>query len=384
MVLAAVAVLVVAIAVPRIISLLRPDAPDAAPRHAAPEVATVTPERHEGRITVSGYGAVRPLREITLIAEVAGKVTWTAANFVTGGTFRRGQELLRIDSTDYANAVTIARAEVVQRRLDLLRAEEEVTVAREEWSRLEGLTGGREQPDSTELGSLVFREPQRQAAAAQLESARARLRDAEARLRRTRVTAPFNGRLRTKGADLGQFVGPGHVVAAYYGTDAAEIDVAVAGRDVSLLGDDVGAGPQRARARIVASLAGGVHEWTGFVHRTEGALSEASRTLNAVVRVERPYESTGQRPPLRVGTYVTAYLEGRAFDEYFTLPRGALRPDGMVWTVEDGRLRMRPVDIMQEVEDTIYLTRGVAESDVVVIGTLDAVTDGMQVQLSSQ
>ena len=384
MVLAAVAVLAAAIAVPRIVSLLRPDGPEAVPRHVAPEVTTVRPERHEGRITVSGYGAVRPLREITLIAEVAGTVTWTAASFVTGGTFRRGQELLRIDSTDYANAVTIARAEVVQRRLDVLRAEEEVTIAREEWSRLEGLTGGRGRPDSTELGSLVFREPQRQAAEAQLESARARLRDAEARLGRTRVTAPFNGRIRSKGADLGQYVGPGQVVAAYYGTDVVEIDVAVAGRDVALLGDVVGNGPQRARARVVASHAGGTHEWEGYVHRTEGALSEASRTLNAVIRIERPYEASGQRPPLMVGTYVTAYLEGREFGEYFTLPRGALRPDGVVWTVEDGRLRMRPVDIMQEVEDTIYLMGGVTEEDVVVIGTLEAVTDGMQDQLSSQ
>lgn len=384
MILAAAAVLAVAISVPRILSRLRPESPDPAVQHVPPEVAAVHAERHEGRITVSGYGSVRPLREITLIAEVAGKVTWTADGFVTGGMFREGQELLRIDSVDYANAVTIARAEVVQRQLDVLRAEEESAIAREEWSRLEDRTGDVGQPDSTELGSLVFREPQWQAAAALLESARARLQDAEARLQRTRITAPFNGRIRTIGADLGQVVGPGQVVAAFYGTDVAEIDVAVAGRDVALLGDVLGGGARRTRATVVAAHAGGVHEWEGYVHRTEGALSEASRTLNAVIRVLRPYETDGQRPPLLVGTYVTAHLEGRQFDVYYTLPRGALRQGAAVWVVEDGRLRIRSVEIIQEVEDTVYVSGGITEEDAVVTGTLDAVTDGMQVQLITQ
>lgn len=346
-----------------------------------PEVVTVTPLPGEGRITLRGSGTVRPLHEVTLVAQVAGKITWIADEFVTGGAFRQGEIILQIDSTDYVNAVTLARADVIQRQLDLLRAEEEMTVSKEEWALLEDRTGVQRPADSTTLGSLVLKEPQRHAAAAQLESAHARLRDAEARLERTRITAPFNGRLRSKGADLGQFVGPGQAVASYFGTDVVEVDVPIAGKDVPLLGDLLLRGTASARARLVLATGGGVHEWQGVVHRTEGALTEATRTLSAVIRVRRPYERSDARPPLLVGTFLTAYLEGKRIDSYYSLPRQVLREDDMVWVVRDGRLYSQPVEILQEVEETLLITGGVTEADLVVTSMLDVMIDGMQVRV---
>ena len=376
----AIAVIAGAIVLPRMLSEPRSSDQEAKSEQVFPAVTTVTPSAHEGRVVILGNGTVRPLREVTLVAEVAGRITWVAEEFVTGGAFRQGEEILRIDSTDYANAVTVARAEVVQRQFDLLRAEEEMAVSKEEWALLESRTGVHRQLDSTELGSLVFKEPQWNAAVAQLQSAQARLHDAEARLRRTRITAPYNGRLRTKGAGLAQFVGLGHVIASYYGTDEVEINVSVAGRDVTLLGDLLARGTESTRARLVVRYAGGEHEWEGVVHRTEGILAESTRTLSAVVRVQRPYESRDGRPPLLVGTFVTAYLEGRHFDRYYTLPREALRDGGVVWVVHQGRLYARPVEIIQEVEDTLYVLSGVTAEDSVVTSMLNVVIDGMRVR----
>ncbi len=383
-VLGAIAVIAGGIIAPNLLSRLRPGTLDIEPEHVLPAVTTVMPSVHGGRLTIRGYGTVRPLREITLIAEVAGRITWVAEAFVSGGAFHRGDELLRIDSTEYANAVIVARAEVVQRQFDLLRAEEEMTIARQEWTLLENRRGVQRQEESTELGSLVFREPQQKAAAAQLRSARAHQDDAEARLKRTRIAAPFNGRVRGKSADVGQFVGPGQVVASYYGTDAAEIDVPVAGRDVALLGDLLMRRAAPARARIVGTSAGGRKEWEGVVHRTEGALTESTRSLNAVVRVYRPYESSDERPPLLIGTFVTAYLEGKHLDLYYTLPRESLREGGAVWVVSAGRLYARPIEIIQEVEDTLYVLGGITEADSVVTSVLDAVADGMRVRTAAE
>lgn len=357
------------------------EAPDQAPNQVLPEVATVMPVASEGRITLRGSGTVRPLREVTLVAEVAGKITWIADDFVTGGAFRQGEAMLQIDSTDYVNAVTLARAEVVQRQLDLLKAEEEMAVSKEEWTLLEDRTGVQRPADSTTLGSLVLKEPQRHAAAAQLESAHARLRDAEARLERTRITAPFNGRVRSKGADLGQFVGPGQAVASYFGTDVVEVDVPIAGKDVLLLGDLILRESASARARLVLATSGGVHEWQGIVHRTEGALTEATRTLSAVIRVRQPYEQSDVRPPLLVGTFVTAILEGRRIDRYYKIPRQALRAGDAVWVVRDGRLYSQSVEILQEVEDTLLVTDGVTEADSVVTSVLEVMIDGMRVRV---
>ena len=369
-------VIVLAMMLPR----PRNSSPETTPNQAIPIVTTVAPKSQDGRVKILGNGTVRPLQEVTLVAEVGGKITWVAEEFVTGGAFRQGQEMLRIDSTDYANAVVVARAEAVQRQFDLLRAEEEMAISKQEWRLLESRTGVHRPVDSTELGSLVFKEPHWKVAVAQLQSARARLRDAEMRLSRTRVVAPYNGRLRTKGAGLGQFVGPGHMIGSYYGTDAVEISVSVSGRDLTLLGDLLGRESPSTRARLIARYAGAEHEWMGVVHRTEGALSELTRTLNVIVRVQRPYERSNVRPPLLVGTFVTAYLEGRHFDQYYMLPREALKEAGEVWVVRGGRLYGQPVEVIQEVEDTVYVLSGVTERDSVVTNMLNVVTDGMRVR----
>ena len=363
-----------------LLSQLRSDTPEPTSERVLPFVTTVAPTAHEGRITIRGNGTVRPLREVTLISEVSGKIIWVADEFVTGGAFRQGQEILRIDSTDYANAVTVAQAEVIQRQFDLLRAEEEMAIAREEWGLLESRTGVQRQVDSTELGSLVFKEPHWRAAVAQLQGAKARLQDAEARLKRTRITAPYNGRLRNKGADLGQFVGAGHVIASFYGTDIVEISVPIAGSDITLLGDLLASGTGSTHARLIARNADGEHEWFGSVHRTEGTLDESTRTLNVIVRAHKPYESSDVRPPLLVGTFVTAYLEGRHFDQYYTLPRETLRESDQVWIVREDRLYVQPIEIIQEVENTLYVLNGITGEDQVVTSMLNAVTDGMRVR----
>ena len=169
------------------------------------------------------------------------------------------------------------------------------------------------------------------------------------------------------------------MLTSYYGTDAVEVSVPVSGRDITLLGDVPAPGTTPMYARLVVRYAGGEHEWMGVVHRTEGILSESTRTLNVIVRVQNPYESSNVRPALLVGTFVTAYLDGRYFDQYYTLPREALK-EGAVWVVRDGRLRARSVDVIQEVDDTLYVLNGITAEDSVVSDMPNIVTDGMRVR----
>jgi multidrug resistance efflux pump len=98
---------------------------------AVPVVEAVQPEMRQGALQVRGNGSVRPTREISLVAEVAGKVVWTSPAMKTGGYFQVGQALVRIDPADYENAVAMAEAEVAQRRYELLLSQQEAELARE-------------------------------------------------------------------------------------------------------------------------------------------------------------------------------------------------------------------------------------------------------------
>lgn len=366
---------------------LRTEAPRIDPPRQSPLVMTIKPTAQEGHLAVRGNGTVRPIHEIDLIAEVAGKVVSVSDALVSGGFFQQGDTLLQIDPADYENAVSVAEAEVTQRHFELLMAQQEVEVAREEWARLERRTGVNRSPDSTALGSLVFKEPQRKAAVALLKSAEARLDDAQTRLARTRITAPFTGRVRAKIADIGQYVGPGQAVASIYSADAVEIVVPLSSRDAALLADlwtpesRRGRGP-RLPATVTVDFGGQRYEWEGSVERIEGALNEATRTVNVVVRVAHPYQTKAGWPPLMVGTFTTVILQGMALDRYYVLPRDALREGDTVWVVEDEILYVRPVEVIQEVDEEIYVTSGITENDAVVTSTLSVMTDGMSVRVA--
>jgi len=220
-----------------------------------------------------------------------------------------------------------------------------------------------------------------------LKSADARLDDTRTRLARTTIAAPFDGRVRTKMADLGQYVAPGQTVAAIYSTDAVEVVVPLSWREAVLLTDlwaresRQGRGPGLP-ATVSAAFGGQRYQWDGYVDRTEGTLDEATRTVNVVVRVLQPYGAAEGRPPLMVGTFTEVDLQAMALDRYVVLPRATLREGDTVWIVEQGTVRVREVEVVQEVDEEIYVTNGITENDRVITSTLAVMTEGMTVRVA--
>ncbi len=135
-------------------------------------------------------------------------------------------------------------------------------------------------------------------------------------------------------------------------------------------------------ATVSAAFGGQRYQWDGYVDRTEGTLDEATRTVNVVVRVSQPYRTTEGRPPLMVGTFTEVDLQAMAMDRYVVLPREALREGNTVWIVEQGTLRVREIEVVQEVDEEIYVTNGITENDRVITSTLTVMTEGMSVRVA--
>ncbi len=363
---------------------LRPEPPREEIVTTAPIVETRAIVASSGPLTVRGSGTVSPVREVNLAAEVPGRIVWVSPGYVNGGSFSEGDVILRIDPSDYENAVAVVEAEVTQRQLEVMLAEEESAIATDEWRRLQEREGTSKETRESGLGSLVLREPQKKLAEAVLNGAEARLSDARSRLARTDVRAPFNGIIRSKLAEVGQYVGPGAIVASFFGTDNVEISTSLPAGDASLVGDLFSsAGSVRIPAIVKASFGGRSHEWDGYVHRVEGALDPATRMYRVAVRVDRPYNPTGGRPPLLVGMYAGVEIEGISLESYFRIPREALRDESRVWTVVDGQLRMRSVHIVQEVDRFIVVDDGLNAGDMIILSVLPVVSDGMNVRAAN-
>ncbi len=349
--------------------------------------------RQDLAFDVRAQGTVLPRTETTLIAQVAGEVTRVSADFETGGFFSRGEVLVELDPRDYRVAVRRARAQVAQARLQVVQQEAEAQVAIEEWQQL-----GEGEPSA-----LVAREPQVAQARAGLEAAEAELEKAELDLERARIRAPFDGRVRAKRVGRGQFLTPGAPLATIHATDYAEVRLPVADDQLAYLDLPFAyrtaaraTGPEvTLRARFGRTL----HSWQGRIVRSEGELDSRSRMLNLVARVEDPYAAPEgrkrddaaagdpERPPLAVGLFVEAEIEGRPAAGVVVLPRSALRPEGdrhQVLVVDgDSRLRFRDVEVLRLEGERAVIGDGLSAGETVCVSPLDVATDGMKVRTAA-
>ena len=246
-----------------------------------------------------------------------------------------------------------------------------------------------EEPDSASLSSLIFREPQLQAARAGLRSAEAQLADARLALARTRIRAPFDGVVRSKSVDVGQYVAPGQSLGSLYDTGEVEVVVSLTDTEATLVDGlwQAGAGNRdtRIRSTVRATFGGRSYEWPAYVDRAEGALNEQTRTVDVVVRVPDPFDSDQKgRPPLLLGTYATVDIQGEFRDSYVVLPRTALRDGAQVYVVErDTLLVIRPASRLQEIGGDVLVASEISPGEEVVVSPMDIVTDSMIVEVAN-
>lgn len=334
-------------------------------------------------LDVHSQGTVEPRTESTLVSEVAGRITAVSDAFAAGGFFRQGQVLVEIDPRDYRLAVSDAEAALAQARVGLERESAEADLARQEWDELG--RGGEASP-------LLLRKPQLAQARAAVAAAEAAVERARLNLSRTRVTAPFAGRVRSKRADVGQFVTAGTPVAEVYSTDFAEVRLPVSRQDLAFLDVGVGWAADGAtpRVELTGELGGEAHTWVARVVRTAAEIDPQSRMLSLFARVDDPLSrnggTAGGPPPLPMGLFVEAEIEGRSLPSAYVLPRRALRPtartaDTEVMVVDpQGQLTFRPVRVVRTAGDEVVVGSGLRDGDRVVVSPLEEAVDGMTVR----
>lgn len=386
-------ILIGAIVVARVMIALRPEPPRRPPEPETPLVTVQPAKRGDGPIPIHGAGTVRPRAETAVATEVAGKIVWVSRNMQSGAHVSSGELLVRIDESDYRNRVEQARADVAVQEVALLQAQEEVRLAIEEYEQFRSREA-RRGLDRSAPSPLTLRRPQLDAARAQLDRARAQLADAELALNRTEVRAPFDGRVRDETANIGAFVAAGQSIGRVYASDAVEVVVPITDDDALQIpglwsltaGDDDPAVP----AVVVTEYDRRRFEWDGYVDRAETALDEQTRTIDVIVVVPDPFRSGRPRdsaavasaPPLLVGAFANVEIQGGTPD-YFVLPRRALRPGDEVWAVDDtGRVRIVRVEVLQEIDDRMYVLGDFRDGQPVVVAGVALATDGMLVRVA--
>lgn len=321
---------------------------------------------------IASQGTVTPKLETTLISEVNGRILAVSDNFVAGGFFKKGDLLVQVEPADYLTAVKAAEAALAGAKAQLEEERARARVAETEWR---SFTEGK-------APALGLRQPQLASALANVQSKEAELERAQRDLARTEIRAPYDGMVRSRMANLGQFISRGSQLGTILGTEVAEVRLPLTDTDFGFLPQQLGS-VSEIPVTLSAVVAGQPQQWQASIVRTEGVLDERSRVIYAVAEVRDPYQLAGSQLPLQFGRFVQAEITGVAASQVTKVPRHLLRPGNQLLVVDaDNLLQFRAVELNRADANFAYVGSGTVASDRLVISPVTNPLAGTTVRVA--
>lgn len=339
------------------------------------EVQTLALQQHQ--VMLESFGVVRPRVQSLLISQASGQVTYVSDNFREGGFFKQGELLLKLDDRDHQAALKSAQANVLVAEQDLQEEQARNKQAATDWQRL----GNGEQANN-----LVLREPQLAAAKAQLLSAQAQREKAKLDLERSKIIAPYDGRILKRHVDLGQVVSNNSQLAELYAIDRVDVRLPIKNKDLPFIDlpenfRDGTKNPEGADVSFYSDLIGEQY-WKGIVVRTEGAIDSLAQQLYVVAQINDPYKASAENQyPIKIGQYVSAKIYGKTINKALVIPNASIYQGSYVYVVEGDLLKRQNITLAWQNDQQAMIKSGLKAGQQLVLTALGQVNSGTRVNI---
>lgn len=332
------------------------------------------------QVVINSFGTVKPRTQSGLVAQASGQIILVSDQFREGGFFEKGDVLLKLDDRDHRAEVKAAQANLLTAQQGLQEEQARGRQALTDWQRL----GNGEQ-----ASNLVLREPQLAAAQAQVLSAQAQLEKAELDLERTKIVAPYAGRVLSRTVDLGQVVTNNTELATIYAIDSVEIRLPIKNKDLPFINlpeqfRDGMTNKSGSDVEFSSDLVG-VQSWQGQVIRTEGAIDESAQQLYVVAQIDDPYKATKQNQyPIKIGQYIKAQISGKLVEDVLVIPNSVIYQGTYVYTVKEGVLQRKNITLAWQNAKDAIIADGLTSGDKLVLTPLGQVSSGTRVKIMGE
>jgi membrane fusion protein, multidrug efflux system len=302
-------------------------------------------------------GDVRPRYESQLGFRVGGKIVERKVD--VGATVKRGDVLMRLDPQDLRLAESQARA-------TLRAAETERDLARADYKRHVDLRA----QNFVSQAVLDTKQSALKAAQANVDAARAGLRGQANQSNYASLAADADGVVTAIEAEVGQVVQPGSPVVRVARTVEKEVVIGIPEDKVGQL---------RAASDVTVRL------WANEAVAIPGRIREVSPVADPATRTYTVKVAIPENADVRLGMTATVELAtGGNGAAGLRLPLTALvqhKGASSVWIVENGAVKLVPVQVVGQVRNDVLVTGQVAAGQNVVTAGVNLLRNGQKVRI---
>jgi len=315
-------------------------------------------------VTIQEKGRLQALRRVELYSEVQGILLAGDRLFKEGTAYNSGDILLSLDDSEFRASLTAQKSTlyniIAQIMPDLKLDYPEVA---DKWeSYLKNLDIQRAippLPDYNNDREKFFINSRN------IVTTYYNIKNLEERLRKYTISAPYYGIVTEALVDPGTLVRPGQKLGTFISPSTYELPVSVAESAQSYLA--IG---RSVRAYTLDRS----QSWQGKITRISPTIDPTSQGIPVFIQL--------RGKGLSEGMFLEAHIAGDAIDSGYEISRKLLVENDKTFVVEDGKLRLRDVDVSIFKESTAIIT-DLEDGTVLLQSPIPGAYDGMLVTIAT-
>jgi len=315
--------------------------------------------------SVEYMGRVTSHSEIVLIAEVRGEIMRGDITFKVGESFKKGDMLVKIDDEIELNNMKSRKSSFLNSvALMLPDLKTSLPEKYDEWNFfLESIEIDEKLPD---LPNISTAQERIYMASRNILTNYYTVKSAEANFESYHIYAPFDGTITEVNLQTGAVANPGTRLGMIINTVNLELEVPVNVDDAKWLKN--GSTVQVFNSNKTSS-------WKGMVTRKAQSVSPNTQSINIYVEL-----NSTQDNPVYKGEYLVVVFSGIKVSNVMEISRNAIFNQNVVFTVEDGILVQKIIEVNKINKDKLFFT-GLSEGTDVVSEPLINASENSKVKI---
>lgn len=323
-------------------------------------------------LEIEGNGVIESQKTLNYISEANGIVLY-AKNDLKDGTFvRKGELILEVDSREVENQLFTLRSEFLNSIAAVLPdlKIEDPNVYQKWYDYFLSIDIHKTIP---ELPETATSQEKIKLSTRNIYSKFYAVKNQEILLSKYKITAPFSGYLKANGVVEKSFVTRGTHLFTLSDAINLEISVPLLIEQVNFL--NFSSNP---KVEIYSDI--GNESLTGRVVRKETNLDRNSQTLNVFVTFSNGKLKSDFLP----GNYVKVKIKGKQLNDVAQIPRHLVDNEEHVYTMEEGKLARRKVDVVTIQKDIAVIKNTIPDHTKLVTTILQKPIIGMLIKSANE